>query len=452
MTAIHEALTQRTPRYDVVGRLGRGGFATVERAYDRVRGSDVALKTLLPHLADDGEVRRRFLTEARLLAGLRHPNLVAAYDIGQLDGLPFFTMELIEGRTLAQSLPPGLSVPLDEAARIMAGVCAAVDTLHGCGLVHRDITSSNVMLEGAGRVVLMDLGIARSLAETTTGKSELLGTPECIAPEQVAGLPAGPAADIYALGVLSYRLLCGRPPFSGETSHVLHAHVYESPPSLRMIRPGLPERVYQAIEAALAKDPTQRPARAADLAAALHQPQATLTSTQRAAERPAARHVPQTRPRIQPRRTRRGVGQSLALAATGLAVIGGIAWYGLSANPGPRAGGSASISNLRVFDNVFTANEGAFVPGESVAACLDVQPGERRDPLTLIITDADSMPGTAMGSRILGRSQPALPQDAPACIPVALLSADLRPGDYRVWVLQGATPLASARFTALRPF
>ncbi len=257
-------------RYELVEILGRGGFATVYRARDPLLRRDVALKTLLPHLCEDEGIRRRFMAEAQRIAQLHHPNIITVYEVGEVDGSPYFTMELIEGQTLASANTRGHQEELEHVVALMQDLCAAVDYLHRARLIHRDIKPANIMCENSGRIVLMDFGISRSLDEsnfTQTGIS--IGTPKAMAPEQVQGKEVGPGADVYALGVLAYQFLSGRPPFEGEVSRILYAHAYEAPPDLRLLRPGLPEYVYDAIHAALAKDPENRPATAGLFAAAL---------------------------------------------------------------------------------------------------------------------------------------------------------------------------------------
>ncbi len=253
----------RLGRYELRGVLGQGGFATVYRAWDPQLQREVALKALLPHLGQHAEVRARFLQEARALAPLRHPNIVSFLDVGEYGGQPFYAMELIDGFTLSETLEVGRRLPLAVVSAHLMGLCSAVAYLHGAGIVHRDIKPGNVMLEQSGRIVLMDLGVARALDQTQFTRTGVgLGTPECMAPEQVRGLPVGPAADIYALGILAYQMLAGRPPFVGDTAYVLHAQAYEPPPPLHEQVQGLPEHVLAAIEQALEKEPERRPATA----------------------------------------------------------------------------------------------------------------------------------------------------------------------------------------------
>jgi serine/threonine-protein kinase len=258
-------------RYELRGTLGEGGFATVYRAFDPALRREVALKALHPHLAANPEFRRRFLAEIQASAALRHPNIVTVYDVGEADGRPFFTMELIDGPTLADLISPGQGgLPPPRVAAIVRHLGAALDYLHGRGLVHRDIKPANIMLERGGRTVLMDFGIARILTQTQhTRTGAILGTPEAMAPEQIRGEAVGPPADIYALGVLTYQLLAGRPPFSGDLARLVYLHAHQPPPPLREARPGLPKPVYAAVDATLAKDPGRRPARAGQFAAVL---------------------------------------------------------------------------------------------------------------------------------------------------------------------------------------
>ena len=153
---------QTMGRYTLRGRLGWGGFATVDRAWDPERKCDVALKALLPHLAEEPAIRERFLVEARAIAPLRHANIVRFYDVGEDAGRPFFTMELIDGKTLADLLAVGGRLPLDRVVQTLQALGSALDYLHGRGLVHRDIKPANIMVDRAGRTVLMDFGIARA--------------------------------------------------------------------------------------------------------------------------------------------------------------------------------------------------------------------------------------------------------------------------------------------------
>ena len=246
--------------YDLRGVLGAGGYATVYRAWDPRSGHEVALKLLQPHLSLRDDIRARFAAEARLLAQARHPHIIPVFAVGEANGQPYFTMPIVEGETLSARLRAG-PLPFAESCAILGALCSALDYLHGQRIIHRDVKASNVML-GNGQVLLMDLGVARALdASQGTGVGVGLGSPETMSPEQIRGEPAGPAADIYALGVVAYQMLCGHLPFAGDVAYVLHAHAHEPPPPPD--GPNVPPSAAAAVLRALAKQPGDRPPTAA---------------------------------------------------------------------------------------------------------------------------------------------------------------------------------------------
>jgi tRNA A-37 threonylcarbamoyl transferase component Bud32 len=254
-------------RYRLVRQLGVGGMGEVWEADDTVLGRRVAVKVLVPELAGDARATRRFVREARATAQLTHPNVTRVYDFGRDGGVPYLVMELLEGDTLADRLAGG-PLPPAEAARIGAAVAEALDAAHRRGIVHRDVKPANVLVTPAGEVKVMDFGIAAAADEThsTTG-SGLYGTAAYVSPERAAGRAPTPAADLYSLGAVLYALLTGRPPFVGDAPVlVVRAHLHERPRPVRELAPWVPARLATACEAALAKDPTQRPSSAAGLA------------------------------------------------------------------------------------------------------------------------------------------------------------------------------------------
>ncbi len=227
-------------RYRLVERLGAGGMSVVWRGYDEVLGRPVAVKLLSAELSGDPDFRARVRREARAAARLSHPYVTNVYDYGEAaDGTPYVVMELVEGRSLARRLESGPLPPLS-AVRMAAQVASALAAAHAQGLVHRDVTPANVMLSPAG-VKVVDFGIAAAFGEWDRS---VLGTPAYLAPEQLAGGPAQPATDVYALGLLIYLAVTGRLP---------------KPPAL----PGLPPDLAELVAACLATDPAARPGSAA---------------------------------------------------------------------------------------------------------------------------------------------------------------------------------------------
>ena len=247
-------------RYRLLNELGRGGMAVVWRALDEVLGRPVAVKVLAGHYADDPRSRARILQEARSAATLSHPNIAQIYDFGESeeDGrpVPYVVMELINGPTLQQRVARG-RIPPRTVFRICGEVAAALAAAHEDGLVHRDIKLANIMVTPTGAKVV-DFGIAAE-AGPASPEDALLGTPAYLAPERLTGGAVEPASDVYALGVLLYRLLAGAGPWSVETTtQMLRAHVYQEPVPLPAL-PGVPDAIADLVTACLAKNPADRP-------------------------------------------------------------------------------------------------------------------------------------------------------------------------------------------------
>lgn len=268
-------------KYEILERIGRGGFATVYRALDTQMGREVALKIIHGSSTDEHTFVERFRREAHIAASLRHPNIVPIYDFGDIDGRLYLAMALVDqGRTLRELLAEQGSISLDRTLSILTPLAGALDYLHlqDPPLIHRDVKPANVLLEEKEDtlwVALTDFGLVRSFAASSsiTGES-ILGTPNYMAPEQADPRQWGeitPLADVYSLGVVSYEMLTGHTPFEGEAVSILHAHAYEPPPSPLTFIPDLSQDLADVLARALAKSPAERYQSAGVLIAALRQ-------------------------------------------------------------------------------------------------------------------------------------------------------------------------------------
>jgi eukaryotic-like serine/threonine-protein kinase len=255
-------------RYTVEKTLGKGGMATVELAEDTQLGRKVAVKRLFASLAGDEVFQERFFREARMAAALSHPNLVAVYDVGEDEGLPYIVMEYVEGETLAELMKRTGPVPPERAVDLLLQVCAGLEAAHAAGLVHRDIKPQNLLVRTDGVAKIADFGIARTVQATQlTQVGTVLGTAAYLAPEQAAGEQVTAAADIYSLGAVAYELLTGRTPYKFEALADLALKQQQPPPPL----PDTPPALGAAVLRALAFKPEDRPHSAAMFARELAQ-------------------------------------------------------------------------------------------------------------------------------------------------------------------------------------
>ncbi|RMF73754.1 MAG: serine/threonine protein kinase [Acidobacteria bacterium] len=258
-------------RFDVVRELGRGAFGRVFLARDPTLDRLVAVKVLdgLDGLADAErrEAVERFRREARAAAALTHPNIVTIYDVGEQDGTPFIAMEYIEGTTLDRFTRKGHLLPAAKVLDVGIQAATALDAAHRAGIVHRDIKPANLVLLADGTVKVTDFGLAKDTTTTLTASDSLLGTPNYMSPEQIAGRTLDGRSDLFSLAVSLYELLAGQRPFPGDTvSSVLYRIVNEPPVPLARHRPDLPQELHRFFSRALAKSPSQRPADAATFA------------------------------------------------------------------------------------------------------------------------------------------------------------------------------------------
>ncbi|HJU69317.1 MAG TPA: serine/threonine-protein kinase, partial [Gemmatimonadaceae bacterium] len=274
---LRDQLQSSLGAYTIERELGGGGMARVFVATDPALGRQVVVKVLSPETAE-GMSAERFTREIRLAAALQDPHIVPVLTAGQTaDGLPYFTMPFVSGEPLRARMERGRVTP-DEALRILRDVAEALEYAHARGVVHRDIKPENVLLSGRNAVVA-DFGIAKAMSAarddagvaplTAVGTS--LGTPAYMAPEQAVGDHVDHRADLYAWGMMAYELLAGAHPFAEKTTQrqLVAAQVAETPPPLGEREPGLPNGLTALVMACLAKDPSDRPADASAVLAAL---------------------------------------------------------------------------------------------------------------------------------------------------------------------------------------
>jgi eukaryotic-like serine/threonine-protein kinase len=259
-------------RYELDEILGRGGMSVVYRATDRVLDRTVAVKVLPAAYAENPVLVERFSREARAVARLSHPNIVGVYDSGFDRTVHYIVMECVPGVSLAHVLKDRGRLAVGEAVEIATQVADALAAAHEARIVHRDIKPANIMVEPSGTVKVLDFGIARArddadLTRTTT----VLGSAPYMAPEVAMGGSADERSDIYSLGCVLYEMLTGRPPFLADVPlAVMHLHANATPEPVRELRPEVPEGLDALVLRMLAKEPADRPQRAAELVPALH--------------------------------------------------------------------------------------------------------------------------------------------------------------------------------------
>jgi eukaryotic-like serine/threonine-protein kinase len=352
------ALGSLLASYEILGRLGSGGMGVVYEARDTRLDRRVALKLLPPELGLEPERLARFDREARILAGLNHPNIVTVYALEQSDGRPFLVMERVSGRTLADLMGSG-ALPAARVLDLAVPIALALGAAHERGIVHRDLKPANVMVDDEGRVKVLDFGLARAdpaatEAQTTlalTREGTVMGTLPYMSPEQVRGERTDARTDIFALGTMLYEMAAGIRPFRGASAADLAAAIIGSdPPPLDTVCPGAPPRLGRLIHRCLRKDPRRRLQSALDVAQELQD----LADEHRTA---AAAAVPRREVGDLPERARMRIPRSAAAGAGLLAILAVLAGsFLLPRVRGPASGpaGAVGIRSLAVlpFDNL----------------------------------------------------------------------------------------------------
>jgi len=262
--------------YELLSLLGTGGFGRVYRVRDLQLEREVALKVLQPLLTRDPEVVERFRREAQLAAGLNHPNIVNIFDIGGRSGLLWYTMELINGPSLAQLVEEEGPLPLDKVLRLLREALSALSHAHGSGLVHRDIKPENMLIDQSGSLQITDFGLALALRGMYGGATSQSGTPQFASPEQLLGERVDQRSDLYSLAAVAYYALLGSAPFPGRTvEQILAKQTTNQFPTWKGQRDDISEALEQVLDRALSADVEQRYSSAVEFLQALNQAAAT---------------------------------------------------------------------------------------------------------------------------------------------------------------------------------
>lgn len=265
------AIPEQIGRYIIKSELGRGGMATVYRAFDPSFDREVAIKVLPREMLHDPQFRSRFEREIKMIASLEHPSIVPVYDVGDDNGQPYFVMRFMNGGSLTDVIEKG-SIPIKDTARTVERIAQGLAHAHRKGVIHRDLKPDNILFDDAGEPFISDFGVAK-LTESTSNLtgSGVIGTPAYMSPEQAQGVDIDLRSDVYGLGVIVYQMLSGHQPYSADTPMgVVVKHITEPVPEILKILPTLPHEVDAIIKTAMAKDKNQRYLNTIELAKALN--------------------------------------------------------------------------------------------------------------------------------------------------------------------------------------
>jgi HD-like signal output (HDOD) protein/tRNA A-37 threonylcarbamoyl transferase component Bud32 len=393
---LSELIGQQIGNYKVEQLLGRGGMAVVYLARHPALGREVAVKLLSPEYRGDLDLNRRFLQEARVTANFRHPNIVEIYDLGEVGGRAYYTMERLVGTDLSTRLAKqGRYLP-EEVYAFFAQICRALDVAHRQGIVHRDLKPANIFVvdEEPLRIKLMDFGIAKVTEKRRTNatqRGEVLGTPAYMAPEQAMGNidAITVATDIYALGIIAYEMLAGRLPFSADSDLLLLTmQIRDQPPPLLEVAPDIPKPVADLVERCLAKDPSERPRSVLELSEALSLAIGAGLRAPAAAQpaRPAVAEASPPPPAARPAAPVHSPPRSVARRVTG---VHAPKLPAKAPQPAPRAPAPPSAAPADDDDFEVDVEHGA--GGAAEAPVLDDTDDDDREPL-----DSDSDSGSAL--------------------------------------------------------
>ena len=259
-TTFMNVTTALEGRYQVLKELGRGGMGIVFQAYDKELKEQVAIKVLSPLLSSDPDALERLKREVSSARRVTHPNVIRIHDISEFNGLHFISMEFFEGISLKDYIKKTGVLSLMQALNIALQICDGLEAAHRQGIIHRDLKSQNVIIGPTNQIKIIDFGLARAgNLEGLTATGLIMGTPEYMAPEQVAGKSVDERADIYSLGIILYEMFTGRVPFKGDSAIAVgFQQLKEDPPKPRDINPQLPPEIESVILQALQKNPLSR--------------------------------------------------------------------------------------------------------------------------------------------------------------------------------------------------
>lgn len=329
--------------YRIINQIGRGGMATVYKAYQSSVDRYVAIKVLPSQLAESREFATRFQQEARIIAKLEHPHILPVFDYGESDGIAYFVMRYMDAGTLKEKMIEGRPLPLSEIDKLFTQLAGALSYAHGHGVVHRDLKPANVLIDSQGNVFLTDFGIAKILESASprlTQTDAIMGTPAYISPEQAQGQPVDQRSDIYSLGIILYEMVTGSVPFTAETPlAVLFKHISDPLPPPSVVKPDIRPAIEKVILKSLAKDPRDRFSTAAEFVAAWERALDTVEHVAAAETAPPERTTgAQNQPKPLPK-TKTATRAGIPTAWIAGCLIGACALFGL-------AGTALMASNL----------------------------------------------------------------------------------------------------------
>jgi hypothetical protein len=415
------AVQRRVGRYEIVREVGRGGTAVVYLARQSDLDRDVALKELAGLHASDPAFVERFLRESRVAGSLNHPNIVTVHEYFEHQGTAFIAMEYFERGSL-RGVVSGLTLP--QVAGVLEGVLAGLGHAHARGIVHRDLKPENVMVTSSGAAKIADFGVAKVLEDAAgrplTLSGTTLGTPAYMAPEQALATEVGPAADLYAVGVMAYEMLSGDVPFHGSdvAMAIMLQHLNEAPPPLREARPDLDPALCAWVERLLAKAPADRPDSASSAWDELEEAvigvagprwhrSSRLTGSAIAAHGDRSEGSPTALTETQPKPTRElparrrrafvlavSIGAALALLAGGVALAVDLTGDEGGATDSPRQSTESRATSTTAAEPQPLLTSVALVPGDPVRVRLRFN-GEPLEPGVVHVRDGDISDGHA---------------------------------------------------------